>query len=109
MTTPLSDAELTALVEQSPLFAKMRAVKEFALNFGVDQEEDEEDAEEEEGVTTTTTVVPVDVETLTPRQFVVYRFGCIIVDLISKEYSGERKSARRLFWCFFLPTSKFLH
>ena len=82
MTTPMSDAELAALMEQSPLFAKMRAVKEFAYNLGVEQEvEDEEDEEEE---TTTTAVVPVDVETLTPRQFVVYRFGCIIVDLISK-------------------------
>ena len=50
----------------------------------MDNDDDDNDDNE---ATTSTSVEPVDLKDLNPRQFIVYRFGCVILDIISESFN----------------------
>nr|XP_002738967.1 PREDICTED: uncharacterized protein LOC100369241 [Saccoglossus kowalevskii] len=87
MAAPLSDAEITALLMASPLYKKLEEIKEL-MSKGVkppkavsdgDHFLDNRDAQwGNDGK-----LVPVDLNKLSGRNLVVYKFGCFVIELLA--------------------------
>jgi hypothetical protein len=88
MTSPIDESELTALLMASPLYQKMEHIKQvvsrggFRSGKGVtagDGYLDERDA----GWTTDGELLPLDLNKVNSRTFVIYKFGCFVIDLVA--------------------------
>ncbi|CAH1797049.1 unnamed protein product [Owenia fusiformis] len=89
MAAPMNDSELTALLMQSPLYQKLEQIKKAASGGGVRSGHkmapgegyiDEKDA----AWSGDSELNPVDLNKLSARSFVVYKFGCFITDLVAQ-------------------------
>ncbi|XP_070551432.1 trichohyalin-like [Ptychodera flava] len=87
MAAPLSDTELTALLMASPLYKKMEEIRELITKGvhapqAVGQGEyfmDDLDSK----WSSDDKLVPIDLNKLSARNLVVYKFGCFVVELIA--------------------------
>ncbi|XP_071497013.1 uncharacterized protein [Diadema antillarum] len=86
MAAALSDKDLANLLMASPLYRKLEEIKRTMQDGTLPQRKrgeeiflDKSDAE----WTKDDKLVPVDLNTLSPRSFVAYRFGCFVVRLVA--------------------------
>ncbi|XP_033122761.1 uncharacterized protein LOC117121631 [Anneissia japonica] len=85
MAAPMSDEDLTNLLMVSPLYRKMEEIKGMMKNGGLLPKKDKTqflDARDQEWVGDTE-LIPVDLNKLGGRTFVVYKFGVFIAKLVA--------------------------
>ncbi|XP_063291752.1 uncharacterized protein LOC134577039 [Pelobates fuscus] len=79
MTTLYKEANLKKLIAASPLTRTLEEIKEALRN---QAQQREKELKSTPPLVTTGIVVPADMNTLSPRQLIVYRFGCTILNLL---------------------------
>lgn len=87
MLPPLDEAELTAMLMASPLYQKLEKIKRQINQSGISRNK-KKDGEayidhRDAGWTKDEKLIPLDLNKVDSRTFVVYKFGCFVVDLLS--------------------------
>ncbi|XP_022100041.1 trichohyalin-like [Acanthaster planci] len=84
---PLSDADFAALLMASPLYKKLEEIKRTMDDADLPPKKRGQDEpfvdDHDAGWTQDTELVPVDLSRLSPRNFVIYKFGCFVARLVA--------------------------